>query len=393
MHATRMVHCSAHTGTHPQNARLISRGQSTPPRVALATMLSASPTCQRAAPASGMVGQAGGARGARGAASRAAQLAPLRRAPARVAAAARRPTSSAAGGSGVTQSLQLAEVAALSTAALVQVATLLSAAARAQQEGAAALSAGRAQREDHQQRQVQASVAQPAMGELARVLPSQAALAPLQGFAVVVALVCSALLRRLQSARSMLGGTPTIDAAARLVRLEAALQQQAAAAALTSRQLDKLQARVRVSSADIQAPLRQAQETGAATADALVRLAEQQGVLSRQVAGLEEVIAALQGVGARQFKVCIDALGVLKQQQVTTAERHITRMAATQQQVDALASQLGGGQQHPQQQQQQQHWSQQAAGGGSSGSSSGGNGNGAAAKAGSGAAPDPWTSR
>ena len=86
-------------------------------------------------------------------------------------------------------------------------------------------------------------------------------------------------------------------------------QQQAAAAALTNRQLDKLQARLRVSTTDFKAPLRQLQDAGAAQADAMVRLAEQQTTLSRQVEGVEEVIAALQGVGAKQFKVrtCVRA--------------------------------------------------------------------------------------
>lgn len=101
----------------------------------------------------------------------------------------------------------------------------------------------------------------------------------------------------------MLGGRPSIDAAARLLRLEAALQQQAAAAALTNRQLDKLQARLRLHTTDIKSPLRQLQEAGAAQAEAVVRLAEQQAALSRQVEGVEEVVVALQGVGAKQFKV------------------------------------------------------------------------------------------
>jgi hypothetical protein len=96
---------------------------------------------------------------------------------------------------------------------------------------------------------------------------------------------------------------PTADAAARLVRVEAALQQQAAASSQAARQLDKLQTRTRLSSSDIKLPLRQLQDAAAGQADALGRLAEQQARLQVQVAGVEEVIGALQGVGARQFKV------------------------------------------------------------------------------------------
>jgi len=104
--------------------------------------------------------------------------------------------------------------------------------------------------------------------------------------------------------RLMPGGAPTADAAVRLVRLEAAMQQQAEAAAVAARQLDKLQTRVRLGSSDIKSPLRQLQESSAHQADAMMRLAEQQSRVQKQVAGAEEVITALQGVGARQFKVC-----------------------------------------------------------------------------------------
>lgn len=87
------------------------------------------------------------------------------------------------------------------------------------------------------------------------------------------------------------------------MRLEATLQQQAAAAALSSKQLEKLQTRVRLATSDIKSPLRQVQDASAVQADAMVRLAEQQSRLQKQLEGAEEVIAALQAVGARQFKV------------------------------------------------------------------------------------------
>jgi hypothetical protein len=119
--------------------------------------------------------------------------------------------------------------------------------------------------------------------------------------------------------RALLRGLPTVDAAARLLRLEGELQQQAAAAALASRQLDKLQARVRLSTADLKSPIRQLQDAGAAQADVAVRLAEQQSALARQVSGLEEVVAALQGVGARQFQV-----GVRRLRAVRSAKRGLS---------------------------------------------------------------------
>ncbi len=129
------------------------------------------------------------------------------------------------------------------------------------------------------------------------------------------------------------------------------MQQQAAAAAVSARQLDKLQTRVRLGGADAKVPIRQLQESSGNQADAMMRLAEQQARLVKQVAGAEEVIAALQGVGARQFKVCIDALTVLKEQQAKTAGRHVQQVAAVQ---DALGKlQLKVQQQERRQQLQQ----------------------------------------
>lgn len=101
----------------------------------------------------------------------------------------------------------------------------------------------------------------------------------------------------------MPGGTPTADAAVRLVRLEVALNLQAEAAAATARQLDKLQARLRLATGDLKSPLRQVQEAAGAQAEALGKLAEAQRRMGKQVEGAEEVIGALQAVGARQFKV------------------------------------------------------------------------------------------
>jgi hypothetical protein len=119
--------------------------------------------------------------------------------------AARRPTS-ASPYEGIESGLQIIEVAALSTAALVQVAVLMSTAGQAQRRRPAAvdttaLALATQGRQQHQPQQARALAPQVAVADLAAVLPAPSALAPLQGFALVVAVMCSAILRRLQGAR------------------------------------------------------------------------------------------------------------------------------------------------------------------------------------------------
>lgn len=71
----------------------------------------------------------------------------------------------------------------------------------------------------------------------------------------------------------------------------------------TARQMDKLQARVRLATSDIKQPMKVVQGAAAQQAAALLKLAEQQAALQQQVDGSQELIAALQGVAAKQFKV------------------------------------------------------------------------------------------
>lgn len=105
--------------------------------------------------------------------------------------------------------LQVVEVAALSTAALLQVGVLLTTAARANRRQAAppAQAASKTARSGTQlapaaaEQQTQLMVAQEVAAELAHSMPAPAALAPLQGFVVVVAIMCNAILRRLQGVR------------------------------------------------------------------------------------------------------------------------------------------------------------------------------------------------
>ena len=85
-------------------------------------------------------------------------------------------------------------------------------------------------------------------------------------------------------------------------------------------------------------------------------------------------------------QVCIDALGVLKQQQATTAERHMAQAANTQRQVAQLSEGLARVQLQLQQQKGPQ-WQQPAGGGHHEDGIKGSNG---ALAAQNGTAPDPW---
>lgn len=136
-------------------------------------------------------------------------------------------TTTAAPSDGLTPYLQTAELAALTTAALLQVALLLSSAAQQvivqdsaipssvnqaeqidgslQQQQQQQESSQPQQQQQQQQLQIQALEASAALG---RVLPAPMALMPFQGLAVLVAIMCNALLRRLQAARCAGGRCP-----------------------------------------------------------------------------------------------------------------------------------------------------------------------------------------
>lgn len=65
-----------------------------------------------------------------------------------------------------------------------------------------------------------------------------------------------------------------------------------------------------MATSDLKAPLRQAQGSAAQAAAALAKLAEQQAHLQAQLDGTHELVAALQGVAAKQFAVrCLAPCG------------------------------------------------------------------------------------
>ena len=64
-----------------------------------------------------------------------------------------------------------------------------------------------------------------------------------------------------------------------------------------------MNSRVKLSSSSLKGPLQQAHAAAGQQAEALVKVADQQAGLTKQVEGLQELIGALQAVQAKQFKV------------------------------------------------------------------------------------------
>lgn len=64
---------------------------------------------------------------------------------------------------------------------------------------------------------------------------------------------------------------------------------------------------VRLATSDLKQPIRETQGAAAQQAAALLKLSQQQAALQQQLDGSQELIAALQGLAAKQFKVCMQA--------------------------------------------------------------------------------------
>jgi hypothetical protein len=60
---------------------------------------------------------------------------------------------------------------------------------------------------------------------------------------------------------------------------------------------------VRLATSDLKQPIKAAQGAAAQQAASLLKLSEQQLLLQKQVEGSQELIAALQGLAAKQFAV------------------------------------------------------------------------------------------
>ncbi|KXZ50533.1 hypothetical protein GPECTOR_16g708 [Gonium pectorale] len=106
-----------------------------------------------------------------------------------------------------------------------------------------------------------------------------------------------------------------LEAAARLARLEALTTQHATEFAAASRQIDKLQVRARVTGVDLRRPITQLQASSAEQAGLLARMATELEALRGQVRDTQALLAALQGLSAKQFQVTVDAIKQLRARQ------------------------------------------------------------------------------
>ncbi|GLI70544.1 hypothetical protein VaNZ11_015460 [Volvox africanus] len=105
------------------------------------------------------------------------------------------------------------------------------------------------------------------------------------------------------------------EAAARLARLEALTDKQLAEFSTAVRQIDKLQVRTRLTSGDIRRPIAQLQSASADQSAVLVRLASEQEALRGQLRDTQALLAALQGLTAKQFQVTVEAIKQLRSAQ------------------------------------------------------------------------------
>jgi hypothetical protein len=72
---------------------------------------------------------------------------------------------------------------------------------------------------------------------------------------------------------------------------------------------------VRLATSDLKQPIRETQGAAAQQAAALLKLSQQQASLQQQLDGSQELIGALQGLAAKQFKVCQHEPSLLSTQQ------------------------------------------------------------------------------
>ncbi|GIL89530.1 hypothetical protein Vretimale_1907 [Volvox reticuliferus] len=110
------------------------------------------------------------------------------------------------------------------------------------------------------------------------------------------------------------------EAAARLARLEAVTDKQLAEFSTAVRQIDKLQVRTRLTSGDIRRPIAQLQSASADQSAVLVRLASEQEALRGQLRDTQALLAALQGLTAKQFQVTVEAIKQLRSAQAAGSD-------------------------------------------------------------------------
>jgi hypothetical protein len=106
---------------------------------------------------------------------------------------------------------------------------------------------------------------------------------------------------------------------ARLSAAETALSKQAESLSILTRQVDKVQIRTRLVSRDMRDQVKEIQALTETHGEALLGAGEKLSQLESEVRGLEELIDAVQGIAAKQFRLIASVVGQGSQQKAPIA--------------------------------------------------------------------------
>lgn len=130
---------------------------------------------------------------------------------------------------------------------------------------------------------------------------------PLHGILLAIVIGCNILIRYLNRPAPQ-NPELSLPSAARLAHVESMCRQLSSSLEQSQRQLDKLQIRARIVSADVRTPLREVQRESANHAALLAQLAQAQQKLADDVLLTQRLLAAMQDISGRQFTVTSDAI-------------------------------------------------------------------------------------
>ncbi|KAL4539468.1 hypothetical protein Ndes2437B_g02160 [Nannochloris sp. 'desiccata'] len=110
-------------------------------------------------------------------------------------------------------------------------------------------------------------------------------------------------------ARRRAEATPASQAMARLSAAETALNKQADSLSILTRQVDKVQIRTRLVSRDMRAQVKEVQALTETHGEALLGANDKLAQLENEIRGLEELVDAVQGIAAKQFRLLSSLVG------------------------------------------------------------------------------------
>jgi hypothetical protein len=109
--------------------------------------------------------------------------------------------------------------------------------------------------------------------------------------------------------RRRVEATPAAQAMSRLSAAEFALTKQAESLSILTRQVDKVQIRTRLVSRDMREQVKELQALTDNHSEALLGAGARLAQIDNQVKGLEELVDAVQGIAAKQFRLIASVVG------------------------------------------------------------------------------------